>query len=168
VLICDVSRSMELYSKFLIQFMYGLNQAKTKLETFVFSTRLERVTKSLAHYDFSTVLDQLKNSFDQWSGGTRIGSSLLEFSEKYAGQLLDQKTKLIILSDGWDTGEPDLVRAAMQEMSKKCSKIIWLNPLAGNPNFKAETACLKAALPFVDIFQSANSVEDLGSLVKKL
>lgn len=168
LLICDVSRSMELYAKFLIQFMYGLSQANTRLETFVFSTSLERVTKSLRQYDFEAVLAQLKTSFDQWSGGTRIGYSLSEFMEKYATQFLDYKTKVIILSDGWDTGEAELVSVAMKELSDKCSKIIWLNPLAGNPMFKPETACLKAALPYVDVFQAANSVRDLRSLVKKL
>ena len=168
VLICDVSRSMELYSRFLIQFMYGLNQASTNMETFVFSTRLERITKSLKNHDFSTVLEDVKNSFDQWSGGTKIGSSLLDFSTNYGAQLLDQKTKVIILSDGWDTDEPDLVAEAMSRIKRKCSKIIWLNPLASNPNFTPEVACLQAAMPYIDIFQAANTIESLEKLVRTL
>jgi uncharacterized protein with von Willebrand factor type A (vWA) domain len=148
--------------------MYGLNQATTKIETFVFSTKLERISKRLQHYDFVTVLDELKESFEQWSGGTKIGTSLLNFSDNYASKLLDSKTKVIILSDGWDTGDAELVTEAMKAIKRKCSKIIWLNPLAGNPAFKPETACLKAALPFVDEFQAANNIHDLKELIKKL
>ncbi len=168
VLICDVSRSMEMYSKFLIQFMYGLNQASTKIETFVFSTRIERITKSLSSQDFSIVLKELKDSFDQWSGGTKIGSSLLSFVDHYADMVLDQKTKVIILSDGWDTGEPEMVAEAMAIIQKKCAKIIWLNPLAANPNFSPDVLCLKAAWPYINVFQAANSVESLGKLVQNL
>ncbi|GLR17924.1 vWA domain-containing protein [Portibacter lacus] len=165
VLICDVSKSMELYSKFLIQFMYGLNQASTKIETFVFSTRLERITNSLSHYDFPTVLNALKESFDEWSGGTKIGAALEDFAINYGSQLLDHKTKVVVLSDGWDTGEPEVVARAMNIISRKSGKIIWLNPLAANPNFKPDVACLKAAWPYIDVFQAANSVEDLLKIV---
>lgn len=165
VLICDVSRSMELYSKFLIQFMYGLNQSSTKIETFVFSTKIERISKSLRSSDFSTVLDGLKSSFNHWSGGTRIGSALLEFKEKFGDQLLGHKTKVIILSDGWDTDEPELVEEALSYIKRRSSKLIWINPLAGNPNFRPETACLKAAMPYLDIFQAANNMESLQRLV---
>jgi len=168
VLICDVSRSMEVYSKFLIQFIYGLNQASTRIETFVFSTRLERITSQLKEADFKKVLAQLPDSFYAWSGGTKIGASLQEFAENHASYLLDRKTKVMILSDGWDTGDEQVVDAAMSTIKRKCKKVIWLNPLAGNANFKAETACLKAALPYVDIFHAANSVDDLRELLKLL
>lgn len=168
VLICDVSKSMEMYSRFLIQFMYGLNQASTKIETFVFSTKLERITKSLAHSDFEAVLEELKVSFDQWSSGTKIGTSLLDFSTRYGYRFIDAKTKVIILSDGWDTGEVERVKEAMAGIKRRCSSIIWLNPLSGNKGFRPETACLVAALPFIDVFQPANSIDDLKELIQKL
>ncbi|WP_235297774.1 vWA domain-containing protein [Portibacter marinus] len=159
VLICDVSRSMEFYTKFLLQFMYGLNQATTKIETFVFSTRIQRITKSLQDRDFSKVLQDLKDGFDGWSAGTKIGESLWDFVKNYSGQLLDQKTKVIILSDGWDTGDADLVAQAMQSIRKRSAKIIWLNPLAGHPTFKPETACLQAAIPYVDVMSAISTIK---------
>ncbi len=168
VLICDVSRSMELYTKFLLQFMYGLNQATTKIETFVFSTSLVRITKNLQNHDFSLVLSDLKGSFDQWSGGTKIGRSLEAFINQYASYTLDTKTKVIILSDGWETDDPGITANAMSEIKKKVSKIIWLNPLADNPNFKPDVACLQAAWAYIDVFQAANSIASLEALVKKL
>ncbi len=168
VVIADVSRSMELYSKFLIQFMYGLNQASTQVETFVFSTSLKRITPFLKEKEFGKVLEDLKGSFDQWSGGTRIGTSLLDFVDHYGNMYLNHKTKVIILSDGWDTDKPEKVEYAMRSIKNKSSKVIWLNPLADNPNFKPEVACLKAAMPYIDIFQAANNIGALKNLITSL
>ena len=165
VLICDVSRSMEMYAKFLIQFMFGLNQASTRIETFVFSTKLERITNSLRNHDLESVLEAIKNDVDSWSGGTKIGSSLLAFGHNYSGIVLNQRTKVVILSDGWDTEDPEIVVEAMKIIKRKCDKIIWLNPLAGNPNFSPDVACLKAAMPYIDLFQAANNIESLRRLI---
>lgn len=168
VIICDVSRSMELYAKFLMHFIYGLNRATSQIETFVFSTQLKRITPFLREREFKDVLEDLRTSFEYWSGGTRIGESLGTFVEDYGGQILGSKTKVIIVSDGWDNGNPEIVKKAMEKIQRKSGAVIWLNPLAGNPGFEPKVACLQAAMPYIDIFQAANTIESLKELVRKL
>ena len=125
VLLCDVSRSMELYSAFLIQFMYAFQQVYKRMETFVFSTSLKRITSLLKQKNFSEAMQLLSNENNGWSGGTRIGESLDAFVNEYGKKLIDSKTIVIILSDGWDTGNTELVKTNMEFLHAKSKKIIW-------------------------------------------
>jgi uncharacterized protein len=164
VLLCDVSRSMELYSAFLIQFMYAFQQVYRRMETFVFSTTLKRITSLLKQKNFGDAMQLLSNENKGWSGGTRIGESLDVFVNEYGKKLIDSKTIVIILSDGWDTGNIDLVKSTMEFLHAKSKKIIWLNPLAGFEDYKPHVSAMKAALPFIDVFAPVHNVESLKNL----
>ena len=168
VLLCDVSKSMDLYSRFLIQFVYAFQNACRRIETFVFSTSLYRVTGQLRQRDFATALDELAHAVPGWSGGTRIGESLDVFCRSYAGKLLNNRTIVIIMSDGWDTGNPELLAESMRTIHSKSAKVIWLNPLAGSAGYEPNTLGLQAALPFVDVFAAAHNAESLRDLYRHL
>ncbi len=163
VLLCDVSGSMDVYSRFLIQFVYALQDAVGRVESFVFSTSLTRVTRELRTPSLRTALDRLSRSVPNWSGGTRIGASLRQFLDRYGG-LLDHRTVVLIVSDGWDTGEVDVLRRAMHEIRARAARVIWLNPLLGSPGYQPLTRGMQAALPYVDVFASAHNAESLREL----
>jgi len=168
VLLCDVSKSMDLYSRFLVQFIYAFQNAYRRIETFVFSTALHRVTRQLKQGDYHSALEGLAGTVPDWSGGTRIGESLHTFVDQYAGKLLNRQTIVIIMSDGWDTGDGDLLAESMRKIHAKVAKVIWLNPLAGNPNFRPEVKGMQAAMPYIDIFASAHNVESLRQVARYL
>ncbi len=164
VMLCDTSKSMDLYSRFLIQFMYSFHHADSRIETFVFSTRLHRITAQLQQGSFRSALQQLSDSVPDWSGGTRIGASLKTFAEQYGPRLLDARTLVLIMSDGWDTGETDELEQAMQYLHARAGRVIWLNPLAGSPAYSPEVRGMKAAMPYIDIFAPVHNLESLKAL----
>ncbi|MEO6000704.1 MAG: VWA domain-containing protein [Chitinophagaceae bacterium] len=168
VILSDVSKSMDLYASFLLQFMFAFQQVYSRIETFSFSTSLQHITPLLKQHDFSAALQVLTAQSEGWSGGTKIGESLDHFSKEYALKVLDKRTIVIILSDGWDTGSIPLLEFNMELIHKKSKKVIWLNPLAGYSLYKPEVAGMQAALPFVDIFAAVYNVESLQKLVKWL
>ncbi|MCO6491374.1 MAG: VWA domain-containing protein [Phaeodactylibacter sp.] len=168
VLLCDVSKSMDLYSRFLIQFVYAFQNACRRIETFVFSTSLYRVTNRLRQRDFGIALEELSGAVPGWSGGTRIGESLHEFCQAYAGRLLNNRTVVIIMSDGWDTGNTELLAESMRAIQRKAARVIWLNPLAGSAGYQPSTLGLQAAMPYIDIFAPAHNVESLRDLYRHL
>lgn len=168
VLLCDVSKSMDLYSRFFVHLIYAFQNAYDKIETFVFSTAIHRVTEILDNHEFTKAFDIISDRVPQWSGGTKIGSCLHFFMEHYGWNILNSKTVVLILSDGWDTGEPDLLKATMHRIQKSSKKVVWLNPLAGNPNFSAEVTGMKTAMPYVDVFASAHNLESLKAAMKHL
>ena len=159
---------MELYSAFLIQFMYAFQQVYRRMETFVFSTSLKRVTSLLKQKNFNEAMQQLSNENNGWSGGTRIGESLNAFVNEHGKKLIDSKTIVIILSDGWDTGNIDLIKTNMEFIHTKSKKMIWLNPLAGFEDYKPHVSAMKAAMPFIDVFAPVHNVESLKRLGKWL
>ena len=166
VLLCDVSGSMDLYSRFLLQFLFALQSVFSRVETFTFSVHLTRVTEYLRTRSYREVLRRLTAVRD-WSGGTRIGESLAEFNRRWPG-LVDRRTIVIILSDGWDTGEPDLLAAELLRIKRRAGRVIWLNPLLGNPSYEPLTRGMAAALPLVDHFASAHNLSALRDLAGKL
>jgi uncharacterized protein len=168
VLICDVSKSMELYSRFLIQFAYTFQQVFKRIETFVFSTKLIKTSDILRGSDFPKMLKDLSENIPEWSGGTRIGESFKQFVENNSTKCLTSKTIVLIMSDGWDTGEVDVLEKAMHTIHKKANKVIWINPLMGNPDFEPNTDCMVAALPYIDVLTSGHSIESLKMLKKYL
>ena len=168
VLLCDVSKSMDLYSRFFIHLIYSFQQAYDKIETFVFSTALHRVSEILKVNALDKAFDIISDRVPQWSGGTTIGACLSSFTEGYRYKMLDKKTIVLILSDGWDTGDPQVMKAAMKTIYKESKKVIWLNPLAGNSNFSPEVIGMKTALPFIDVLASAHNLESLKKVMKEL
>lgn len=167
-LICDVSKSMDLYSRFLIQFMFAFQRAYRRIETFVFSTNLHRVTEQLRGRNLTLALDRLAAAVPEWAGGTRIGVSLQQYLEQYGRNVLDRRTVVAILSDGWDTGDVELLGASMAEIQRRAALVIWLNPLLGNPGYQPQTRGMQAALPFVDVFAAAHSAASLRRLAATL
>ena len=168
VLLCDVSRSMELYSAFLVQFIYAFQQMYNRIETFVFSTSLKRITTILKQKNFNEAMHLLSSENKGWSGGTRIGESLDAFVNEFGKKLIDSKTIVIILSDGWDTGNIDLIKVNMEFIHAKSKKLIWLNPLAGFEDYKPNVAGMQAAIPYIDVFASVHNAESLKRLGKWL
>ncbi len=164
VVFCDVSQSMELYSKFMIEFLYAFTRVVSKIETYAFSTQLQPLTGLLKDRSFSDALSSITQEDSGWGGGTRIGHSLDEFREKYGRRTLHKESMVIILSDGWDTGEASLLEENMRYLSKRSKALIWINPLAGSPAYKPETGAMKACLPYIDHFCSAHNLESLRQL----
>lgn len=166
VLLCDVSGSMDLYTRFLLQFLFALQNVFGKVETFTFSTRLTRVTDFLRARSYRVVLQRLTEVRD-WSGGTRIGESLARFNRDWPS-LVDRRTIVIVLSDGWDTGEPEVLAEELMRIKRKAGRVIWLNPLLGNPSYEPLTRGMAAALPLVDVFAAAHNLYALRQLASKL
>jgi uncharacterized protein len=166
VLLCDISGSMDLYSRFLLQFLYALQNVFGRVETFTFSTRLTRVTEHLKGASYRQALARLGEVRD-FSGGTRIGESLQEFNARW-GNLVDRHTIVLMLSDGWDTGEPDVLTNELLAIKRKAGRLIWLNPLLGNPSYEPLTRGMAAALPLVDHFAAAHNLASLRDLAGHL
>jgi uncharacterized protein with von Willebrand factor type A (vWA) domain len=166
VLLCDVSGSMDLYSRFLLQFLYALQNVFGRVETFTFATRLTRVSDLLRGPSYKRALRRLSSVRD-WSGGTRIGESIQEFNQTW-GRLVDRRTIVLLLSDGWDTGEPEVLAKEMLALKRRAARVIWLNPLLGNPSYEPLTRGMAAALPLVDHFAAAHNLASLRELARHL
>ena len=166
VLLCDVSGSMDLYSRFLLQFLYALQNVFGRVETFTFATRLTRVSDLLRGPSYKSALRRLTEVRD-FSGGTRIGESIREFNQGW-GRLVDRRTIVLLLSDGWDTGEPEVLAQEMLTLKRRAARVIWLNPLLGNPSYEPLTRGMAAALPLVDHFAAAHNLSSLRELASHL
>lgn len=167
VLLCDVSGSMERYSRFLIRFLLAAGRDRD-VESFVFSTRLTRLTPWLSASQVDRALDSLGTRVHDWSGGTRIGECLDEFVREHGRSLLGRRTVLVILSDGLDRGDVNLLERAMQAMHRKSRKVIWLNPLLASPQYEPAARGMSAALPHVDIFAPGHNLDSLLELERHL
>jgi uncharacterized protein with von Willebrand factor type A (vWA) domain len=171
VLLCDVSGSMDCYSRFLIQFMYGLQNELWGVETFVFSTALSRITHLIRTKDISSALERISHSVLGWSGGTNIGRSLHTFNREFAPSLVTHRTVVVIISDGWDRGDVGLLEREIRALKRRCHKIIWLNPLLASDSYEPLCKGMQAALPYLDLFLSVhnlNSLIALGRTLQKL
>ena len=165
VCLCDVSKSMDLYSRFFVQFLYGFQHVYRRMEAFVFSTHLYRVTDQLAKGKFDQAVKELADRVPEWSGGTRIGACLQQYLREH-GSGLDRRTLVLILSDGWDAGDIPILEEAMYEIHKRSAKVIWLNPLAGNPQFEPSVKGMAAAMPFIDVFAPAHNIDSLKEVIQ--
>jgi hypothetical protein len=166
VVLCDVSGSMDLYSRFLLQLLFALQRAFARVETFAFSTRLVRITDSLRRESYRDALDALVR-LPGWSGGTRIGESLAGFVAGWP-RLLDRRTVVIVLSDGWDTGDPEVLAAALRLIRRRAGRVVWLNPLLGSPAYRPLARGMQAALPHVDVLAPVHDLASLEALARHL
>jgi uncharacterized protein with von Willebrand factor type A (vWA) domain len=167
VALCDVSGSMELYSRFLLRFLHALQNSFARMETFVFATRLSRITETLRGVGYHESLRHLGRDVRDWSGGTRIGAAIRTFVDEHI-RLVDRRTIVIILSDGWDVGDPAILSDAMRELQRRAGRVIWLNPLMGAADFTPETRGMLAALPYVDVLAPGHNFDSLRLLARKL
>ena len=168
VLVCDVSRSMDSYSRFLLQFIYAFQNSLGKVESFVFSTSLTRVTEYFKHEEINDALERIAREVHDWSGGTRIGQSLRTFNREWSRKLVDHNTIVLILSDGLDTGDAEVLGEAMEELAERACKVIWLNPLLGSQDYRPLARGMSTALPHVDVFAPAHNLASLQELSRHL
>ena len=168
LLLCDVSGSMDCYAKFLIQFIYGMQQELREVEVAVFSTHLTNITGLLRRKGLAEGLNEVANVVPDWSGGTKIGESLLEFYRQFATSFSAYRSVVILISDGWDRGEADLLRRSMEMLHRHAYKLIWLNPLLGSDTYQPICRGIRTALPYVDYFLPAHNLESLAQLTKVL
>ncbi|MCY4108575.1 MAG: VWA domain-containing protein [Chloroflexi bacterium] len=171
VLLCDISGSMELYSRILITFAHALQRGLRDVESFVFGTRLTRVTWVLRDNQVDEALRRVSKSVVDWSSGTRIGQSLHQFNRTWARRKLSRGAVVLIASDGWDRGDVTVLADEMRYLQRSAFRLIWLNPLLGQPEYQPLTLGMQAALPNVDDFLPVHnlaSLEQLGSLLAGL
>lgn len=167
VVLCDVSGSMDLYTRFLLQVLYALQHAFARVETFAFSTRVVRITDALSRGSYRDALDTLATREGGWSGGTKIGESIEAVRTTWP-RLFDRRTAVIVLSDGWDTGDPSVLGDALRELRRRVGRVIWLNPLLGSPSYEPLTRGMQAALPHLDVFAPAHDISSLEQLASHL
>lgn len=168
ILLLDVSRSMSLYSYLFLRFARGVLGAFRGSQAFVYHTRLVPVTEVLRERDIDKVKEKLALISLGWSGGTRIGESIQRFNQEYARRILGSRSIVVMVSDGFDTGPPELLAEQLERIQRCARKIIWLNPLLGREDYQPLAGGMQAALPFVDVFASAHSLESLAALESQL
>jgi uncharacterized protein with von Willebrand factor type A (vWA) domain len=171
VALADISGSMEPYGRILLQFLYLLGSASERVESFVFATRLTRLTRSLAHRNVEEALRRATDQVIDWGGGTRIGESLRNFNYTWGRRVLGQGAVVLVISDGWDTGKTELLEREVARLSRSCDRLIWLNPLLGSPGYQPLTRGIRSVLPHIDHFlpvHNLRSLEELGQVLRQL
>ena len=166
VLVADISGSMERYSRLMLRFAHTLAQLGAPLEVFVFGTRLTRITRELKSRDADTALERVGHAVVDWNGGTRIGDSIRELNQRWVRRTIRSGAIVLIVSDGWERGDPALLGEEMARLRRSCYRLYWLDPLASQPGFTPAVAGLKAALPHVDgllPYATVASLEDLAN-----
>jgi uncharacterized protein len=161
VILADVSGSMDRYVRFVMPFLLGLRGVGSQSEVYVFSTSLSRITFFVRKLPVEKALSRISSEVPDWSGGTRIGESLQQFHEHYGQRHLNKRTVVVIMSDGWDLGARSLLQKEMQRLSEKVHCVIWLNPLAGDPEYRPLCRGMQAVLPYVDHLLAADSLQSL-------
>ncbi len=165
VVICDISGSMERHSRLLLRFVKALSASSAvRTEAFVFGPRLTRVTRMLHDRNRDRALARVADAVNDWAGGTRIGESFREFNQHWARRTLRTSGVVIVISDGWDRGDPALVATETARLRRNCHRLIWLNPLAGTPGYQPLAGGMRAAFPYIDDFLAAGTVASLERL----
>jgi len=168
VLICDISGSMDRYARLLLRFVHALEHGLDAVEVFVFGTRLTRITRELRRRDVDQAIADVVATVDDWSGGTRIGEAIKDFNYQWSRRVLRSGATVVVISDGWDRGDPWLLGAEMAKLQRSCRRVIWLNPLLGAPGYQPLTQGIRAALPFVDHFLPIHNLRSLEGLAQLL
>jgi uncharacterized protein with von Willebrand factor type A (vWA) domain len=164
VLLCDVSGSMERYSRMLLHFAHAVTRRHHRVEAFLFSTQLTRITRQLRMPRPDDALAAVSRSVPDWSGGTRIGGAVKEFHQRWSRRALNGGPVVLLISDGWDRGDPGELGDQIARLQRSCHRLVWLNPLIGTADYAPLTRGLQAALPFVDDFLPARTLTNLADL----
>ena len=164
IFLLDASGSMSLYTAFFVRFLHGVVDAFRESEAFVFHTRLAHVSASLRDRDVSRAVDKLSLMAQGIGGGTKIGESLATFNRWHAKRVINSRTAVMIVSDGYDTGSPEMLGEEMRRLRRRCRRIVWLNPLIGWRDYSPQARGMQAALPYVDLFAPAHNLESLAAL----
>lgn len=168
VILADVSGSMDRYARFVMPFILGLKGIGSRAQVFVFSTSLTPITSIVRRLSIEKALEHISQLVPDWSGGTRIGYSLHQFNEGHGESLLNKRTVVVVMSDGWDLGGRELLKREMKTLSRKAHSVIWLNPLAGDTEYRPVCRGMQTALPYVDYFLAADSLQNLKKVGRTL
>ena len=168
VALCDVSGSMTVYARVFLAFLAGLMRADKSADAYLFHTRLVRITEALRDKDTMRAIGRMSLLADGFGGGSKIGPSLAQFADSYAKQFVDGRSVVLILSDGYDTEPPKILRDALIKLKKRGGKVVWLNPLKGWDDYEPIAEGMAVALPHLDLFKAANTLGDLAALEKDL
>ncbi|MDP7100953.1 MAG: VWA domain-containing protein [Rhodospirillales bacterium] len=168
VVICDISGSMERYSRMLLHFMHTVTNDRDRVHTFLFGTRLTNVTRYLRYKDVDEALEKVSEAAEDWSGGTRIGHCLEDFNKFWSRRVLTQGAIVVLISDGLDRDEGDGLTLEMERLHMSCRRLIWLNPLLRYDGFEPKSIGIKVMLPHVDIFQTVHNLNNLNDLTRVL
>lgn len=168
VVLCDVSGSMDSYARALLLFLHAVVGAGRGVEAFAFGTRLSRLTPDLATRDPDAALERCTEAVVDWGSGTRIGASLREFNEVYGRRALSRGAIVLIVSDGWEREDPELVGREMAKLARAAYAVVWVNPLKGNPEYQPLAGGMRAALPYVDRFLPGHNLRSLEELAAVL
>jgi uncharacterized protein len=168
VVLADVSGSMARYARLLLQFVHGMTAGPHEVESFVFATRLTRITRAVARPGGGLSLATAVGRIQDWGGGTRIGEALRAFNLHYARRVMRHGPVVLIISDGWDCGDPGRLAAELARVRRRCRRLVWLNPLLGSAGYEPLTRGMQAALPLVDDFLPAHNLVSLEQLAAHL
>ena len=168
ILLADVSGSMEKYARLLLQFFYSVSHSLTNVESFVFGTRLTRITAQLKLKNIDRAIEEASLEVMDWSGGTRIGESLNIFNRQWGRRVLRRGAIVILVSDGWERGDASLLKQEMRYLQHRCHRLIWLNPHLGKSNYQPLVEGMAAALPFIDDFMPIHNLQSLTALSQHL
>jgi len=168
VVLCDVSGSMDAYARALVLFLHAAVGSGPGVEAFAFGTRLSRLTPELGTRDPEAALEKCTEAVTDWGSGTRIGASLKEFNDVYGKRALSRGAVVVIVSDGWERQDPELVGREMARLARAAYALVWVNPLKGNPEYQPLAGGMRAALPYVDRFLSGHNLRSLEELAAVL
>jgi uncharacterized protein with von Willebrand factor type A (vWA) domain len=169
IILADVSGSMQEYGKILMHFVFSITAKSSQpVESFIFNTRLTRITPHISLPKFEHAMQALSDSVHSWSGGTRIGASLRTFNIEWAWRLNAQSAAVLLISDGWDRGNPEDLKQEIAHLQRCAHQLIWLNPLLGSPDYQPLTRGMQAALPHLDRFLPAHNLASLEQLAEIL
>lgn len=166
VLLCDVSGSMEPYLRPMLRFFHVSVVARRDIEAFALGTRVTRITRELSSHDPDAALAKASRAVPDWAGGTRLGDGLRQFNDRWGFRGLARGAVVVIISDGWDQGDPQVLEAEMARLKRVAHRVIWVNPLKASPSYEPLTSGMRAALPHVDVFLEGHSFDSLDALAK--
>ena len=168
VVLCDISGSMNPYSRMFLHFLHAITNDRDRVSVFVFGTRLTNITRQLRHRDVDVAMQRVADAIKDWSGGTRIGHSLREFNFKWGRRVLGQNACVLLVSDGLDREAGEGLGEEMERLAKSCHRLVWLNPLLRYDKFEARPAGVRAMLPHVDLFLPVHNLKSLVDLARTL
>jgi uncharacterized protein len=168
VVLCDISGSMNPYSRMFLHFLHAITNDRDRVAVFVFGTRLTNITRQLRHRDVDVAMAKVAEAIKDWSGGTRIGASLREFNWRWGRRVLAQNACVLLVSDGLDREAGEGLGEEMERLAKSCHRLVWLNPLLRYEKFEARPAGVRAMLPHVDLFLPVHNLKSLVDLARTL
>jgi uncharacterized protein with von Willebrand factor type A (vWA) domain len=158
---------MERYTRMLLHFIHAVAEGERRVESFVFATRFTRLTREIARHGVGSA-ENIPAHVPDWGGGTRIGDAIRTFNVQWRRRVLPAGAIVLLISDGWDRGEPEVLAREMARLQRSCRRLIWLNPLLGDPAYQPMTRGMRAALPFIDDFLPVHNLDSLDALAAHL